>query len=140
MTLSFAQWATGWDNSGNLQEVRQDLPVFSGSIYGADPATPNDSPGNIQIRADGLSSVNGYRIINWVFDLLTREQWTYIQTTYTVGGSSYSGKMTIRTLDEDNTYTNLNAYMYLPPKAQLERDNDFYLGVTISFRIVGAAA
>lgn len=140
MALLFPQWATGFDNVAGLQEVRQDLPVFPGSAYGADPATPNDNPGNIQVRADKLSSVNGYRIITWRFDLLTREQWAYIQTTYTVGGSSYSGLMTIRTLDEDNSYTDLNATMYLPPKSQMDRDGDFYLGVEVSFNVEGAAS
>jgi hypothetical protein len=140
MSLEFPKWAAGFDNSAGLVEVRRDLPAFPGQAYGADPATQSDSPGNIQVRADRQSSVNGYRSIIWRFGFITRAQWADIQSTKTIGGNSYSGPVTIRTLDEDNTYTNLNAYMYLPPRSELERDGDFFLDVEITFSIEGAAA
>ncbi len=130
----------GFDNSGTLVSIETVLPVYRGGVVGILQSRGSFTPGLIRPRADRLRTTSGYSFVEWLFPYLSIAQWDFIQTTYTVGGNSYSGKVTIRTLSEANAFTNLNAYLYLPQQADFEIIQDALLDVIIPFSIDGAAS
>lgn len=70
-------------------------------------AIGNYSPGNANVRGDGLYSFNGKPYTVWYFPIMTRAQLSYIRTTYCAGG--WSGYVTIYSTAGDTTYARYNA-------------------------------
>lgn len=127
------QWAAAFDNAAELAAVETNVPT-----YRSRPLLVRDAPfddGLIRGRADKLSETTGFQTFDWIFDLMSVAQYRYIQDTYTVGGTSYSGKLTVRTRDRDGAFANYNAVLRLPKGSELTRFRDCYRDVRLHFII-----
>lgn len=122
-TQTYFQYAiaAGHGQAGSLVNIETIKP--SGDKYFLYPSlAPNRlSRGLLRRRADGANYLTGLASVTWVFAGLTRAQWRYLQDTYTVGGDSYSGPVTLRTKSgETDAYANYNAVLNLPPMDGLQ--------------------
>ena len=107
--------AAGHNNAAGLVNVENILP--SSDRYFWPPKTPGGfNPGELIGRADDIIVTVGYASFVWVFDVLTLAQYNYLITTYSTGGNTYSGKVTVRTVNAANSYANYNATMKIPPQ------------------------
>lgn len=69
------------------------------------------SPGNSNVRGDGLLAFNGFPSVIWYFDVVTRLQLSYARSTWCSGG--WSGLVTIYTTTGDTTYARYNANLLI---------------------------
>jgi hypothetical protein len=79
------------------------------------------NPGTPRIRLDSYRYFTGFNSILWNFDLLTREQYYYLKSTYCIAGG-YSGTVTIESVDPNGTLQRYNAVMQLPTPNELQRN------------------
>lgn len=107
--------AAGWNNAGSLTKVG--LIVATSNIAFPEPsgAQGGYNAGTIKQRMDLQLVVTGFNREQWMFNMLTYPQYRYLQTTYFAGG--FSGKLTIRTRWQENSYANYNCV------GQLAHDN-----------------
>lgn len=70
-------------------------------------AIGNYSPGQPNVRGDGLYGFNGYPSVVWFFPVATRKQLSYTRTTWANGG--WSGPVTIYSTAGDESYARYNA-------------------------------
>lgn len=134
---SYAPWyeyaiAAGWNNTTGLRNIESltpsgDKPFRTPNAYSA------FNPGTLRLRADGIAYVEGFPSTAWLLDVLTRKQYQFLMTTYSTGGNSYSGKVTIRTMTPSGSYANYNAIMLLPIMPELDRAFKIYRSVQIRF-------
>lgn len=134
---SYAPWyeyaiAAGWNNPALLKALESITPV------GDKPFRPPNAysafnPGTLRLRADGIAYVEGFASTTWTLSVMTRAQYRYLMANYTIGGNSYSGKVTIKTMTPAGTYTNYNAIMLLPIMPDLDRAFKIYRNVQIKF-------
>lgn len=138
MAFTGLKWATGFNNAAGLVSVEDTAPTYMGSglILMARPV----DDGIKRARPDKLNYTTGFQTIVWVAAAMSDDQYNYIQDTFTVGGISYSGKMTIRTQIQANTatYANYSVVLDLPKPNELERVPGGFLNVEIRY-IVEAA-
>jgi hypothetical protein len=126
------QIADGYDSAGSLVNIEAITP--SGDrAFAAPQAFSSFAPGVLRIRADGLSYLAGFQSFIWLFSVLTRAQWQHLQDTYSTGGNSYTGKVTVRSRNIDGTYTNYNAIINIPILPDLDRQFTAYKQVRIEF-------
>lgn len=131
--------AAGWNQAGSLAYIEdavvwyQGKPLIIRSRGGWDEGIERD-------RADKLSTITGFQIFEWAAPVMGANQYDNLQDTYTVGGTSLRGKVTVRTrsINDDDTFANYNAVLVLPKRKDLERKFDAYLNVKLRF-IVEAA-
>jgi hypothetical protein len=131
--------AAGHNNTAGLVNVEDIAPPGDRAFY-PPSAYSSYNVGAIRLRLDGTAYTAGMPSVEWLFDVMTRAQWRYLQDTYTVGGNSHSGKVTVRTRDMDGAYTNYNAVMILPRLVDLERSFTLYRRVIVRFIRLEAVA
>jgi len=68
-------------------------------------------PGQPNVRGDGLYAFNGFSSVIWYFDVITRLQLAYAQTTWCSGG--WSGLVTIYSTTGGNAYARYNANLLI---------------------------
>lgn len=139
MTFQSYSWAAGFDDVAGLVNVETDLPSYQGLVV-TNAGLGSYDPGIITPKADRLTIARGYQSVEWTFSIMPISVYAYIQSNYTVGGTSHSGKMTIHTTIEDGTFSNFNAYMHLPTQSSLSRVSQGFTGVVIRFTLDGAAS
>ena len=91
------------------------------------------NPGTSRLRTDGNIYQTGFTGVEWEFDTFWREWYQVWQSTFTVGGTSYGGNVTIKTPSPAGTFTAYSGVMILPPLSELERNLTSYKKVKISF-------
>lgn len=129
--------AAGYNNAGGLVNIENIVPSSDIAFY--PPIAYNTfSRGILRVRADQTSVITGFQVVRWLFAIITRAQWRYLQATYTTGGNSYSGPVTIRTHGEDGFYHNYNAIMTIPPISELKLQPLAYQDVEVTFKKVEA--
>lgn len=126
------QMAVGWNNASALLSVEQ-FPAT-----GLKPWSPVDgystyNPGKRVIRLDGQIYLSGYPSCDWPFSYWTREHYQYLLSTFSTGGSSYSGKVTIKTRVSSGAFANYNAIMQLPFLPELARKRTLYITPVLRF-------
>lgn len=127
--------AAAHNNAAGLVNIEQITPSSGRRFY--PPRTPGGfSPGELIGRADDIVVTVGYASFIWLFDTLTRYQYNYLIATYSTGGNSYSGKVTVRTLNAINAYANYNATIHIPPDPK--PNYSIFEGVQIPFTRVVA--
>lgn len=140
MTVSAHQWIGGFNNAATLKTVSDDVPTFQGQLFIV--RSKKIDPGILRVRADGAIAVTGFNTLTWLADGMSDEQYLYIQSTYTPGGTGYSANMTIRTLtgypSGVATFANYNAILQLPKRSDQQDILNAYTGVALTFRIVAA--
>ncbi len=94
-------------------------------------AYPSFNPGTFRLRVDGQAYNTGFPSADWHLDTFFREQYQFLQANYTIGGNSYSGNVSIKTLNAAGTITQYNAVMVLPTLPTLERNFVAYRNVVI---------
>ncbi len=134
---SYAPWqeyaiAAGWNNTALLKTIESITPPSDRPFYPVNGYS-SFNPGAIRIRGDGSIYLAGYPSCGWRFSAMTRKQYQYLMSTYTVGGNSYSGKVTIRTRKDDGTFANYNAVLLLPILPEVQRVLKLYRDVEIRF-------
>lgn len=126
------QIADGQNNAAGLVNIEAITP--SGDrAFAAPQAFSSFNPGVLRVRADGLSYLAGFQSFTWLFSILTRAQWQYLQDNYSTSGNSYSGKVTVRSRNIDGTYTNYNTLINIPLLPDLDRQFTAYKQVRIEF-------
>lgn len=128
------KWVASFNNAGNLVAVQSVVPMYQNKpmiIQGRG----NWNLGNVFERADKMTTVTGFGSFFWLIKVMSVNQYDYIQDTYTVGGNSLSAKMTVRTRSkgDDTTFANYSAVLRLPKIGDLERRQDAYLNVRLTF-------
>lgn len=125
--------AAGHNQAGSLINIETIKPT--GDRYFLYPTfAPNRLVrGILRKRADGANYLTGLSQLTWLFAGMTRKQWRYLQDTYTTGGNSYSGPVTVRSQNEDGTYTNYNAILNLPQMSTLQYKPGGFENVEILF-------
>lgn len=134
---SYAPWqeyaiAAGWNSANLLKNIESIIPAGD-RAFCAPNAYSAYNPGTLRLRADGVAYVEGFPSVTWMMAILTRKQYQYLMTTYSTGGNSYSGKVTIRTMTPSGSYANYNAIMLLPIMPELDRAFKLYRSVQIRF-------
>lgn len=134
---TYAPWqeyalAYGNNNAASLQSIESITPSGDRGFVAVQGYSSYDE-GIVNVRQDGLIYISGYPTAAWVFSALTRKQYQYLQSNYTVGGTSLSGYVTVRTRKEDGTFANFNAVLLLPKLPELNRRRKLYQDVTIRF-------
>lgn len=119
MALYEYKIATGWNNAAGLTNV-EGLTVDS-RTFTPPVAYMAYNPGTLRIRADGQVYYSGFPSVVWRFTGLTRAMYYYLMTTYTTGGNTLSGKVTISTRNLAGTHANYNAVMVLPAPPEVDR-------------------
>lgn len=111
------QLAAGNNNAAGLSAIETILAGY-GSINNLFPSVPPKTwgtydPGQLQIRAGGLSTFSGYPTLPWPFGFIIWAQIEGLKTNFCSGG--YSGLVTVKTrTDTHGTYANFNAVINLP--------------------------
>jgi len=137
MTHYDYQLAAGHDNSGNLANVETTLPAYNDRQTFFPRGRGEFNDGILKILADGTTARVGFKSFNWPVDILTYEQWDYLQSNYCTG-SGISGPVTVRTRLVDGTYANYNATMILPDPP--DTDRRFVAMRNVSIRFIHAEA
>lgn len=116
--------------SGSLQNVEAIRPP-GGTYFYPPSAYSAFDPGTVRIRVDGQIYNSGFPSATWHFDTMTRLQYQYLMSTYTTGGNSYSGTVTMQTPNVAGTYTQYNAIMVLPALPEVERNFTYFRNVSV---------
>lgn len=85
--------------------------------FPAPMAIPHGSPGQRRGRLTGLGYRAGYPTVDWVYGVLTYNQYMYLRNTYCGGG--FSSEVTIYTTVSGLDYARYNAIMDIPETAAL---------------------
>ena len=131
------QWSAGFNNAAGLKDVEVDVPAFLGKPFYIHGAGSWDE-GIVRPRADKLVTITGFQRFAWTADVMSDEQYNYIQATYTPGGTGLRAKMTVRSRNRSGSFANYSAVLVLPKKSDLSRIWNAYRDVTLGF-IVEAA-
>lgn len=137
MTVWYPEYklASGYNNAGSLVTVESIKP--SGDIYAFTYPKSLGSGliGLREMREDGLDYFRGFLYDEWNYTVMTRLQRLYLMNTFLAG--NYSGKVTVRTRIDAETYANYNAVMHIPQPGEMgvnaQRQKKWRGGVTISF-------
>ena len=132
------QWVVGFDNSGTLVNIEDDIPTFQGLVAIA-KGKGEYRPGLKRRKADRGIAILGLATTRWTMTI-SFSQWAYIQSTYTAGGIGYSAEMTIRTPGSTGGFENLNATFDLPFHPDSGPIADALASVVLEWVIDGAAA
>lgn len=135
MTLiPFSEYGIVYGWSGTPNNVETTFPTYQGHPLIVRGRGLYD-PGIIRTRADKLDYLTGFSTVIWRIKVLSVAQYNYFQDTYTVGGNSYSGKVTIRTRNTDDAFANVNAVLKMPKASTLTKHPtaDAYRDVEIRF-------
>lgn len=126
--------AAGYNNAAGFVNIEAITPTGDRN-FAPPQAYAGFSPGVLRVRADGLRYVAGFQTIIWQFSVLTAAQWRYLMDTYSTGGNSYSGKVTISSRGVDDAYASYNAIINIPPLPELESGRKWknYRDVVIRF-------
>lgn len=126
------QIAAGYNNASALKPIEGFIP--SGDRSFAPPSAYSSfNAGMMKIRLDGTVYLAGYPSAIWLFTVLTRKQYQFLMSTYSTGGTAYSGKVTIKTRKPDGSFGNYNAVMLLPLLPELNRVLTLYRDVPVKF-------
>lgn len=125
--------AAGHNNAAGLTNIEDITPSSDVAFY--PPVAYNKlSKGVVRVRADHTRYTTGVLQTRWEFAVMTRRQWRYLQSTFTTGGNSYSGLVTIRTMNaETGSYTNYNATIVLTPPSAYQPSPLAYEDVEVLF-------
>jgi hypothetical protein len=139
MTYQQYSLAAGYDAAGSLVNVETGFPTYQGHPLIVQGRGTWDE-GVERDRADKLSTLTGFQTFKWLIPVMGVSQYEYAQLTYTTGGNSLRGKVTVKTrsLADDDTYANYNAVMHLPKRADLERKQNAFVKVEILFVVESA--
>lgn len=125
--------AAGWNNAGSLVRIESITPSGDRSFVAPDGWSQFDL-GVEKLRFDRLSTIVGFPATAWVWGGLTRKQYAYLVSTYSLGGVSYRGKVTVRTIKADGqTYANYNAIIDIPKLSTETRRGGAYENVKVNF-------
>ena len=134
------KWAAGFNNAAGLALVSSDVPSFQGVVFRV-RSKPLDE-GIVRTRGDKTAGVYGFQTVIWYVDAMSDQQYLYIRSTYTPGGTGLSAKMTIRTLtgypSGVATYANFSAVLHLPKRAELDDILNAFTGIQLRFVIEAA--
>lgn len=135
---SYAPWydyaiAAAYNNASGLKRIETIIPSGESKAFPPVNAYSAYNPGTLRLRADGLAYITGYASTEWRFSYLSVVHYRYLISTYSTGGNSYAGKVTIRTRIADGTFANYNAIMLLPILPKLNRTYLKYRDVVIRF-------
>lgn len=135
---SYAPWypeykiVSGWNNASTLRSIESIIPS-NDKPFPPPNAYSGFDAGQAIIRGDGQIYLAGFGAFSWAFKGLTRAQYQYLMATYSTGGNSYSGKVTVRSRIQDGTFANYNAILLLPKLPELQRTRTVYQDVEIRF-------
>jgi len=119
--------------SGSLTNIEAIKPTNDRYFY-APEGYYAINPGTIRLRLDGTNYETGYPSTRWRFMTMTRAQYQYLISTYSTGGNSYSGNVTINTRDATaGTYVKRNAIMHIPTPEQLTPNFTVVQNIEIKF-------
>lgn len=127
------QIAATWNSAASLRRIASITPASDVLPFAPPAGYAFFNPGTLIIRADGLSYVAGYPSTIWRFSYMTRLQYAYLIATYSSGGNSYAGQVTVRTIKQDKTYANYNAIMRIPFLPELQHKRAKIYDVDIRF-------
>lgn len=139
MTTLDHKWVSGFNNAGSLVSVENDVPSFQGMpffVRSNGPGTGWDG-GILRDRGDMTVGRYGFERFTWIADGMSDTQYNYIQAK-SPGGTGYSIKMTVRTLNRAGSFANFNAVLRIPKKNELDAILNAFTGVPLLF-IVEAA-
>lgn len=138
MAFQNYQIAAGWNAAGSLANIETAFPKYQNKPLIVRARRFNE--GIKRIRGDKQRSTSGFQSFVWFCKVLSVAQWNYFQDNYSSGGSSYSGKVTVRTRKSDDTYANFNAVMHLPDPSEMDSSliGDAYRNVEIRFVVEAA--
>lgn len=131
MALFEFKLVAGYNNAGSLVNIEDITPSGDWRGFAVPDGFASYSPGERKTRPDGIDYTRGYPVVTWRFGGITRKQYLYLRSTYCSGG--LSGKVTVRTLKEDNTYGNFNAVMHVPQLPELTRRLGSYEDCDVTF-------
>lgn len=129
------QWATGFNNANALKPVEVDVPTFQNKPFYVHALGSWDN-GILRTRGDMTVGSYGLQRFTWVADLMSDDQYNYIQAK-SPGGTGFSVKMTVRTR-RGSGFSNYSAVLQLPKTSELTRIWNAYRDVPLLF-IVEAA-
>lgn len=84
----------------------------------APQAIPHAAMGTRRGKLNGVGYRSGFYNVDWVFSVLTRNQYDYLSSTYC--NSGLEGVVTIYTTVGKQTYARYNASIDLPPMDQIQ--------------------
>lgn len=117
--------ASGWNVAANsLVNIETIKPTGDIYYFFAPKAYGYYDPGKRTVRGDGTITVVGFPTVAWIWDVVTRLQHEYLIATYSTGGNTYSGKVTINTRLGTSTYVRMNAVIIIPKP--IESDGPTY--------------
>lgn len=126
------QLAYGNNNASALRSIESLIPSGDTGFYPMQGYSGYDD-GIESVRQDGLLYISGYPSAVWVFSVMTRKQYQYLVANFTVGGSSLSGYVTVRTPIKSGVFTNHNGVILLPKLTELNRTRTKYKDVAVHF-------
>lgn len=137
MTFQSYALAAGLNNAAGLANIETAFPLYQGNpliVQGRGRFIP----GLLRVRADFQHYLTGITMFTWLIPVMGINQYLYLQSTYSTGGNSYSGKVTAKTRKVDDTYGNFSAIYRIPTPDLLERRQDAFLNVEIVFSVEAA--
>jgi hypothetical protein len=143
MTGPFYQYklASGWNvAAGSLVNIESIKPTGDTYYFFAPKAYGFYDPGQRKVRGDGTILMVGFPLVTWEFDVITRLQHEYLIATYSTGGNTYSGKVTINTRLGTSTYVRYNAVMIIPKPIEADGATYAFRNYRVLFTRLAAAA
>lgn len=126
------QIAVGWNNAASLRSIESITPT-NDSAFPPPSAYNGFDAGSVLVKGDGQTYLSGFAAFTWRFSHLTWAQYQYLIATYSTGGTSYSGKVTVRSRIQTGSFANYNAILLLPKLPELQRTRKIYRDVEIRF-------
>lgn len=143
MTAPFYQYAIAPNynvSANSLVNIETIKPTNDIYYFFAPKAYGFYDPGQRKVRGDGTILMVGFPVVTWVFDVMTRLQHEYLIATYSTGGNTYSGKVTINTRLGTSTYVRMNAIMVLPKTIEADGPVYAFRNYRVEFTRLAAAA
>lgn len=126
--------AVGWNNAGSLVSIVSITPTGDYRPFHAPDGWAEFDAGLERVRLDELGYLSGFAATAWKFAALSRWQYAYLRTTYTLGGVGYRGKVTVRTLDGSGlSFANFNAIIDIEKLPEEKRVSRNYQDITVKF-------
>lgn len=143
MTAPFYQYkiGAGYNVAANsLTNIESIKPTNDIYFFFAPKAYGFYDPGQRKVRGDGTILMVGFPVVTWEFDVITRLQHEYLIATYSTGGNTYSGKVTINTRLGTSSYSRMNAVMVIPKPVETDGATYAFRNYRVLFTRLAAAA
>lgn len=136
MTTTYYDYklAAGWNNAGSLVNITSITPTGDYRPFLPPDGWSQYDAGLVRVRLDNLGYFSGFATATWKWGALSRWQYSYLRTTYTLNANSYRGKVTVRTIGADGlSFSNFNAIIVIPKLPELDRLSRNYRDIEVKF-------